>query len=459
MSKIKTELLRILQAKDDIKQAINDKGGTLTNELIDEYATAIDELPIGVGEPDPWYIPARYEWAKSWEFTGSEDGEFVYNGTKEYVIVPNIIKQVEITSIKEMFKNNTVVKGVAINNPNVVDFESAFEGINKIMFESDYIRTHNAVNMKAMFKGIAAKRLGLKFDTSKVTSTEEMFADTDLRSYDLATFTHESITNKNNMFANVDVDKFFAFKNQDEINYWTDITPDGEYLNAEDFINYSFVNDDPEKIKLACDNGLAPNYTLGEERQITLTNDDEIVLRIVDNTGRIIKNESDDYVGLVIEFKDVYEEKRMNSSSTNAGGWNATEMRNTTLPAIYALLPQEWKDVIPLTKINTMNNGSQTPRSLVTSLDYLWLPAEREIFVSKSYSDTPEWDDLTRFAYYEENDDPSYRIKKLGETAKYWWLRSARSSGSSCFVIVSSSGSVGYNLAKGSSGVSPCFVI
>ena len=46
---IASEILRIQQAKQAIKESINDKGGTLTNESIDVYAQAVDNLPSGGG--------------------------------------------------------------------------------------------------------------------------------------------------------------------------------------------------------------------------------------------------------------------------------------------------------------------------------------------------------------------------------------------------------------------------
>ena len=46
---IASEILRIQQAKQAIKESINNKGGTLTNESIDDYAQAIDNLPSGGG--------------------------------------------------------------------------------------------------------------------------------------------------------------------------------------------------------------------------------------------------------------------------------------------------------------------------------------------------------------------------------------------------------------------------
>lgn len=47
MADLTTEYNRILQAKENIKQAINSKGGNLTTERIDQYANAVLNLPSG----------------------------------------------------------------------------------------------------------------------------------------------------------------------------------------------------------------------------------------------------------------------------------------------------------------------------------------------------------------------------------------------------------------------------
>ena len=44
---IANEIIRIRAAKEAIKSAINTKGGTLTDELLDQYAGAIAALPSG----------------------------------------------------------------------------------------------------------------------------------------------------------------------------------------------------------------------------------------------------------------------------------------------------------------------------------------------------------------------------------------------------------------------------
>lgn len=49
---ISTEISRIKAAKESLKSAINARGGTLTTELLDDYAAAVTALPTGGGDID-----------------------------------------------------------------------------------------------------------------------------------------------------------------------------------------------------------------------------------------------------------------------------------------------------------------------------------------------------------------------------------------------------------------------
>ncbi len=73
-------------------------------------------------------IPSYYVMAQDSDFSGTADGEFKYIGSHEYVIIPHVIKGVDVTSYKEMFQENTstTLKGVASDNLNVTDMDSMF---------------------------------------------------------------------------------------------------------------------------------------------------------------------------------------------------------------------------------------------------------------------------------------------------------------------------------------------
>lgn len=85
---------------------------------------------------------------------------------------------------------------------------------------------------------------------------------------------------------------------------------------------------------------------------------------------------------------------------------------------------------------------------------HLWLPSETQVFGE------------TIFAANELNDSkldwfsvPKNRVKFVGGSASYWWLRSPRSGYSYAFCIVLSNGSANYDNAGNSNGVSPGFTI
>ena len=75
-------------------------------------------------------IPSYYVMAQDSDFSGTANGSFKYIGSHEYVIIPHVIKGVNVTSYKEMFYNNasTILKGVASDNLNVTNMESMFWG-------------------------------------------------------------------------------------------------------------------------------------------------------------------------------------------------------------------------------------------------------------------------------------------------------------------------------------------
>ena len=162
--------------------------------------------------------------------------------------------------------------------------------------------------------------------------------------------------------------------------------------------------------------------------------------------------------GFVLQFEELYPSTyKMNSSNTNSGGWNSSYMRGTVMPIVLAQLPDDLQAVLATVNIKGCNSG--TSATINTSADKLFLPAEREIFASRSYSRTEEFNALKQWQYYANNSAASIRIKKLSGTAKIWWLRSPHSGYSSYFVYVSASGGVYYNGASSAYGVAPGFCI
>ena len=60
--------------------------------------------------------PVQYALATDADFVGSANGAFRYNGVSQYVVIPETIKGVKVTSYKDMFRDSGV-KGVISTQP------------------------------------------------------------------------------------------------------------------------------------------------------------------------------------------------------------------------------------------------------------------------------------------------------------------------------------------------------
>lgn len=54
---IASEITRLQQAKSDLKTAINNKGGSITNETLDQYANKVNALPTPKAEETKTVTP------------------------------------------------------------------------------------------------------------------------------------------------------------------------------------------------------------------------------------------------------------------------------------------------------------------------------------------------------------------------------------------------------------------
>lgn len=165
--------------------------------------------------------------------------------------------------------------------------------------------------------------------------------------------------------------------------------------------------------------------------------------------------------GFVIEFESIIENRQMNSSNTNSGGWPASEIYTYINTILYNEFPTDLKDAIIDTTI-VSGHGSGTSTNY-TSTDKVYLLAPKEI-----YSDwSNQYDtaiDLTRTLDYYNNinvttSSYSGAIKKYGTAASAWWFRLARSDSSIYFYKVTSPGYMSTDPANLTHGVSPAFRI
>lgn len=167
------------------------------------------------------------------------------------------------------------------------------------------------------------------------------------------------------------------------------------------------------------------------------------------------------------------------SSNTNSGGWNGCDLRYDVLGStntndsnattttatspvsgtLMAALPSDLRAVMKPMTIYTDNTGgsSNSASNVTTSIDYLPLLAEFEIFGSRTYANSSEQNYQAQYAYYSAgNSKVKYRHSATSSTAT-WWERSPIYSNSASFCIVGTSGNANDYNARYSRGLAPAF--
>lgn len=152
---------------------------------------------IKKGIPIPSYVLAQDS-----DFSGTANGEFKYIGSHEYVIIPHVIKGVNVTSYSRMFEGtSTTLKGVASDNLNVTTMWRMFYNNQATTLDLSNFDTSSVTNMTNMFSFSQATTLDLSsFNTSSVTNMNSMFQNSQATTLDLSSFNTSKVTRMGNMF-------------------------------------------------------------------------------------------------------------------------------------------------------------------------------------------------------------------------------------------------------------------
>lgn len=154
--------------------------------------------------------------------------------------------------------------------------------------------------------------------------------------------------------------------------------------------------------------------------------------------------------GLTFGMVDCVGKYPMNSTDTNSGGWGQCLMRTSTMPTLQSGMPATLAQVkVPYVDYDNQN-------TILYSDDYMFLPAEKEVFGIGDYSPKIEANALTQFAYYKNGGS---KIKSRAGSAVFWWLRSVYYNNSYYFCFVDTSGYANYNNASYTRGAAPCFCV
>ena len=224
--------------------------------------------------------------------------------------------------------------------------------------------------------------------------------------------------------------------------------------------DFSFEKASWSDIAALSESGSADKYfSVGDEKTISLTTGEQV-------TFVILGFDHDDLTsggkaGMTIGMKNLLATTyRMNATGTNAGGWDESEMRTSTMATLLSQLPSDLQGVIKQVNKKATAGGAST--SITTSADKLWLLAEVEVdgTTSAGYADEGE-----QYEYWKTVKDGTVaadRIKYLSNgsgSANYWWLRSPHVSNSNHFRYISSTGAVNYGSANYARGVSFGFCV
>lgn len=234
-------------------------------------------------------------------------------------------------------------------------------------------------------------------------------------------------------------------------------TWNGAYENISTSAAVNFATDSWETISAACKDGSYKTvYQVGDTKDIELSTGETITVAIMgfdhddlsDGSGKAPIT-----LGMTELLATTY---RMKASATNAGGWDESEMRTSTMTMLLSQLPADLRNVIK--QVNKKATAGLQNRTIITSADDLWLFAEIEV---DGTTDTGYKNEGEQYEYWQtvKNGKVSAdRIKYLSNgsgSANYWWLRSPHISTRTDFRCIYSSGDVSYSIASNFRGI--CF--
>ena len=209
-------------------------------------------------------------------------------------------------------------------------------------------------------------------------------------------------------------------------------------------------------------------YNIGDTKKITVDGTNYTV-RLANNSTPSECDGTDfsqTACGFVVEFADIVETRKMNSTGTNVGGWRDSAMRTYANGAFFNNLPEDLRNVIIETKV-VSGHGSTTGETNFTSTDKIYLLSAHEVWEdgtsNQVSSKDTAWDKTRQLDYYKNlgvtTSNRSGAIKKYNNLNSFWWLRGATSDTSYTFFSVRNNGAWINGDASYSDGFAPAFRI
>lgn len=153
--------------------------------------------------------------------------------------------------------------------------------------------------------------------------------------------------------------------------------------------------------------------------------------------------------GFVVEFVDILEERGMNDTATNVGGWKDSKIRTYANGDFLQKLPSDLQNVIISTDV--ISGGSETPN--ITSNDKIYLLSAHEVLENNTDHDAA-YNQTRQLDYYKSKgvvtDNCSGAIKQFDNSNSFWWLRTSDSNikVNNIFLLINDDGSWGSDFAN-----------
>lgn len=215
------------------------------------------------------------------------------------------------------------------------------------------------------------------------------------------------------------------------------------------------------KIAKISEAGVASEYfAVGDEKTIRLSTGEEITVVILGFNHDDLSDGSGK-AGITIGMKNLISTTYpMNSTDTNEGGWDESELRTSTISTLFSQLPSELQSVIK--QVNKKATAGGASKSITTSADKLWLLARVEVDGTTNEGDSDEGKQYEYWKTVKDGTVTTDRVKYLsnGSGDSYaWWFRSPFVNLSNSFYIVNRQGFLASRFASLSAGVSFCFCV
>ena len=201
-------------------------------------------------------------------------------------------------------------------------------------------------------------------------------------------------------------------------------------------------------------------WNVGDEITFTTKDSKEVTMQIVGFNHDDLADGSGK-AGITFGMKNLCSTTHpMNSTNTNAGGWDECLMKTSTMQEMFNNLPDELQSVIKL--VNKKATSGSESTSITTSQDKLWLYSRVEL---DGTTESGYKDEGTQYEYWQSHNTDSDRIKLIdngngpADSYETYWLRSPNTSNSTYFHSIYSDGSVYGSDANDSYGLCFCFCI